>query len=119
MTLKFKVDENLPIEAASLLNEAGHDALTVADQRMSGRPDSAVADVCRDEGRIVVTLDLDFSDIRTYRPGDYPGIIVLRLSRLDKPRVLHVMQSLLPTLKQESPSGKLWIVDETTVRIRD
>ena len=28
MTLKFKVDDNLPTEAAALLNEAGHDALT-------------------------------------------------------------------------------------------
>jgi len=36
MMLKFKVDENLPTEAAELLAGAGHDAVTVRDQRMVG-----------------------------------------------------------------------------------
>lgn len=37
MMLKFKVDENLPTEAAELLASAGHDAVTVHDQRMVGQ----------------------------------------------------------------------------------
>jgi len=116
--LKFKVDENLPADVATLLTQAGHDALTVPDQRMGGRPDPDVAAVCRQEGRAVLTLDLDFSDIRAYGPADYAGIIVMRLARLDKRRVLAAMMRLLPLLDQEPLAGKLWIVDETTVRIR-
>jgi predicted nuclease of predicted toxin-antitoxin system len=114
----FKVDENLPTEAAELLASAGHDAVTVGDQRMVGQPDTNVATVCRREGRAVVTLDLDFADIRAYPPSDYPGIIVLRLARLDKPRVLSVLQRLLPLLESEPLAGKLWIVEETSVRVR-
>ena len=83
---KFKVDENLPTEAAELLASAGYDAVTVGDQRMVGQPDTNVAAVCRREGRAIVTLDLDFADIRVYPPSDCAGIIVLRLARLDKPR---------------------------------
>ena len=98
--LKFKVDENLPTEAAELLASAGHDAVTVGDQRMVGQPDPNVATVCQREGRVVVTLDLDFADIRAYPPGDYAGIIVLRLARLDKSRVLSVLQRLLPVLER-------------------
>jgi predicted nuclease of predicted toxin-antitoxin system len=30
--MRFKVDENLPIEVADLLTAAGHDAATVNDQ---------------------------------------------------------------------------------------
>jgi predicted nuclease of predicted toxin-antitoxin system len=116
--LKFKVDENMPVEVAALLAQAGHDALTVPDQQLSGHPDPDVARVCKSESRAVVTLDLDFADIRTYPPADYAGIVVLRLSRLDKHRVLSAVQRLLPTLDQEPLEGKLWIVDETTVRIR-
>ena len=115
---KFKVDENVPTEVASLLATAGHDALTVPAQRMGGRPDPALAEACRQEGRAVFTLDLDFADIRAYPPADYAGIVVLRLSRLDKHRILATVQRLLPTLDQEPLAGKLWIVDETTVRIR-
>jgi predicted nuclease of predicted toxin-antitoxin system len=116
--IRFKVDENMPAEAAAMLTQIGHDALTVPDQQMGGRADPDVAAVCRQEGRAVVTLDLDFSDIRAYPPADYPGIIVLRLSRLDKHRVLAALQRLLSTLDQEPLAGKLWIVGETTVRIR-
>ena len=116
--LKFKVDENLPTEAAELLANAGHDALTVGDQGMVGESDSNIAAVCQREGRAVVTLDLDFADIRTYPPGDYPGIIVLRLARLERPRVLSLLQRLLPVLDREPLAGKLWIVEETSVRVR-
>jgi predicted nuclease of predicted toxin-antitoxin system len=117
--LRFKVDENMPATAAALLVAAGHDALTIQDQQLAGHPDSDMADVCRRESRILVTLDVDFADIRAYAPAHYPGIIVLRLSRLDKYRVLATMRRLLPTLDRESPTGTLWIVDETTVRIRN
>ena len=44
--MQFKVDENLPLEAADALRNAGHDALTIPDQQMVGNPDSQVAAVC-------------------------------------------------------------------------
>jgi predicted nuclease of predicted toxin-antitoxin system len=116
--MKFKVDENLPLEVAALLAEAGHDALTVQDQTLGGRPDPDIAAVCRQEGRAVVTLDLDFADIRAYPPADYGGIIVLRLARLDKRRILSAVQRLLGVFENETLIGKLWIANETTVRIR-
>jgi predicted nuclease of predicted toxin-antitoxin system len=115
---KFKVDENLPTEVAEVLRSAGHNAVTVGDQRMVGQPDTDVATVCQAEGRAVVTLDLDFADIRVYPPRDYAGIIVLRLARLDKPHVLSVVQRLAPVLEHEPLAGKLWIVEETSVRVR-
>ena len=116
---KFKLDENLPTEAADMLRSAGHDAVTVMDEQMGGQPDADVASLCQAEGRAVVTLDLDFADIRVYPPADYSGVIVLRLGRLDKPRVLSVVQRLLRVLDAEPLSGRLWIVDEASIRIRE
>ena len=46
----------------------------------------------------MVTLDLDFADIRTYPPAEYAGIIVFRLRLLDKFHVLLVLERLLPVL---------------------
>ena len=115
---KFKVDENLPTEAADLLRSAGHDGVTVIDEQLGGRPDGDVASLCQAEGRAVLTLDLHCADIRVYPPADYSGMIVLRPARLDKQRVLSVMQRLLRVLDEEPLSGRLWIVDEASVRIR-
>lgn len=115
----FKIDENLPAEVAAILREAGHDAVTVLEQAMGGDPDTRVSEVCSAEGRALLTLDLDFSDIRAYPPTSYPGIIVLRLVSQDKASVLNVVQRLIPPLANEPLSGKLWVVDESQIRIRD
>jgi predicted nuclease of predicted toxin-antitoxin system len=115
--LKFKIDENLPLEALAPLTQAGHDACTVFDEQLVGASDQRISVVCQREGRALITLDLDFADIRAYPPGDYAGLVVLRLSRLDKHRVLSTIERLLPLFEIERLKGKLWIVEEAVVRI--
>lgn len=116
--MKFKFDENLPAEAAELLRQAGHDAVTVLDQSMRGAPDRDLAQVCRAEDRVLVTLDLDFSNIQAYPPAAFPGIIVLRLVQNDKASVMTALAALLPYLDREPLSGRLWILDPRRLRIR-
>ena len=116
--MKFKVDENLPIEVAALLVEADHDAVTVTDQGVGGIPDSELASLCQDEGRAVVTFDLGFGDIRAYPPAEFPGLVVFRLDRQDKPHVVALCRRLVSALEHEELSGSLWIVEEDQVRIR-
>lgn len=78
--MQFKIDENLPVEIAELLIDAGYDAKTVHEQKLQGAQDSVLMDVCSKENRILVTLDIDFSDIRAYPPQELSGIIVLRVN---------------------------------------
>ena len=59
--MKLKLDENLGERWRALLVAAGHDVSTVALQRMESAPDRAVIETCRQEGRALVTLDLDFA----------------------------------------------------------
>lgn len=116
--MKFKVDENLPIEVAQLLREAGHDVFSVHEQGLVGVTDQVLAAVCQSEKRVMVTLDTHFADIRTYPPESYSGLIILRLTHQDKPHVLEVMSRALKLFSSEPLEGKLWIVDEKRVRIR-
>ena len=114
----FKLDENLPVELAHLLVNEGWDCPTVADQGLAGHPDADIAAVCRGEGRVLVTLDVGFTDIQSYPPKRYSGILVLRLRSQAKPRVLEVAERLLPVLRRELPDGQLWIVEDQRMRIR-
>lgn len=116
--MKFKTDENMPVEAAEDLRQAGHDALTVADQQLAGQPDVRVAEVCRAEGRAVLTLDLDFSDIRVYPPSDYSGIIVPRPSVQTITNIRRLVGQVIALLPTEPLAKHLWIVDEGQIRIR-
>jgi predicted nuclease of predicted toxin-antitoxin system len=116
--MKLKVDENLPIEVAQLLREAGHDVYSVHEQGLVGAKDQVLARVCQSENRAMVTLDTHFANIRAYPPENYSGLIVLRLARQDKPHVLEVIRRLLTLFSSETLVGKLWIVDEKRVRVR-
>jgi len=114
---RFKLDENLPSDVAALLCEAGHDACTVNDQGLGGASDGRVAEVCKLENRAIVTLDLDFSNIRAYPPEQFAGLIVLRVARQDANHIRSVVRSILPQLERESLVGCLWIVEESRLRI--
>ncbi len=116
--MKLKIDENLPVEAAALLQRAGHDATTVVSEQLSGADDPELMSVCQTQGRVLVTLDVGFADIRAYPPLESAGLIVLRLRLQDKAHVLDVLGRLTRVLAAENPSGQLWIVDEERVRIR-
>ena len=116
--MKLKTDENLPNTIAELLREAGHDALTVAEQGLGGHNDTNVAAVCMSEGRALVTLDVGFANVQAYPPADYAGLVVLRLTRQDKASALSAVRRIMPLLDQEPLRGRLWIVDEARLRIR-
>jgi predicted nuclease of predicted toxin-antitoxin system len=116
--VKFKIDENLPAEAAEILKGAGFDAHSVGDENLTGANDEVVADASRSEDRILVTLDLDFANIRAYLPGEHAGIVVLRVKHQDKHTVLIHLRRLTTALARRSPSGELWIVDGNRIRFR-
>lgn len=69
--MKFKIDENLPADCAVLLGNAGFEAHTVVDERLSGAHDEEAASRCRSENRVLVTLDLDFGNIQAYPDSIY------------------------------------------------
>jgi predicted nuclease of predicted toxin-antitoxin system len=117
--LRFKVDENLPDEVAALLRAAGHDAETVIQEQMGGAVDVVVDETCRREERVLITFDKGFGNIRTHPPCERPGVILLRLRHQDTASVLAVTTRLLALLSRESVFHRLWVVDETDVRVRE
>jgi predicted nuclease of predicted toxin-antitoxin system len=105
--MRFKVDENLPRETCELLNDAGHDAVSVGQQGVSGAGDRRLYQLCHDEQRALVTLDVDFANLQAYDPRSSPGVIVLRLARQDKVRVLEILARTLPVLQREPLERRL------------
>jgi predicted nuclease of predicted toxin-antitoxin system len=103
--MRLKVDENLPGEACDLLNRAGHDAIRVGQQGVSGADDALIFQLCQSEQRALITLDVGFAN-------------VLRLGRQDKQRVLDPVASTLPVLEREPLDRRLWIVEDERIRIR-
>lgn len=117
--MRFKTDENIHPELAGYLRKNGHDALTVWDQGMRGRPDTDLAVVCKAEHRALISLDVGFADIRAYPPEQFAGLVILRLTHQSRRSVLEFFPRVLNLLNSEPLIGQLWIVDEHRVRVRE
>ncbi len=119
MSARFKLDENLPREARVFLADAGHDAHSVSHERLGGGPDARALEACLNEDRILVTLNLDFADIRGYPPSSHRGIWVLRPATQSIENILAVLRGAVALSAKEPTDRRLWIVEETRVRIRE
>lgn len=114
----LKLDENLGRSHAEFLRSAGHEADRVHDEGISGASDVTLWKRVCAEGRLLITLDLDFADIRRYPPGSHPGILLLRPRSRSRPAVLRVPRRVFGERQLESLSGCLAVADETQSRIR-
>lgn len=119
MPTRFKLDENLPRAAEALLRSAGHDVDTVLGDRLAGGPDAQVLDVCRSEGRVLITFDLDFADIHAYPPASHAGIWVLRPLTQSIENAVTLLRGALAVLPKEATKSRLWIVEHERIRIRE
>ncbi len=115
--MRLKLDENLGRRTAEALRQAGHDVMTVPDQRLEGTPDPELIEECRGEERCLVILDLGFGNPLVFRPSRYHGIAVLRLpARASSKDLDETVQTLIGGLEREDIGGKLWIVQLGRIR---
>ena len=115
--MKLKLDENLGRQGIELCVAAGHDTSTVLEQGLTSAPDARVMDVCREEGRCLVTLDLDFSNPLVFDPRKYAGIAVLRLpKKACHQDLLDCVRTLMAGLALREIASQLWIVDRGRIR---
>jgi predicted nuclease of predicted toxin-antitoxin system len=115
--LKVKLDENLGNRTIELFRETGHEVATVSGQGFGGSTDDGLIEACRAEGRVLVTLDLDFSNVLRFPPEQYAGIAVLRVPHpVELGTIRERVRVLLRASEREDLSGRLWIVEQDRIR---
>lgn len=116
--MKFKLDENLPVELLSTLREAGHEADSVHDEGLVGKPDPEILRQARAEERILLTMDKGIGDIRAYRPDQYAGIVLFRPPSSGRRAVFDFVGQNLQKVLDLDLRGRLVVVSGTGVRTR-
>ncbi|NEQ65913.1 MAG: hypothetical protein F6K21_10510 [Symploca sp. SIO2D2] len=79
--MMFKLDENLGGSTVSLLRLAGYDVATVVGQQLSSAPDEELIEICRQEGRCLVTLDRGFGNRLRFPPNRYSKLVGVVLEK--------------------------------------
>lgn len=116
--MKFKLDENLGNRSLHLFVQRGHDTHTVREENLAGCTDEDLFEICRREGRCLVTLDLDFSNVLRFPPGLSSGIVVLRGPKNPSLTDLEDMVNrLFDGLVKHRLERQLWIVEQHRIRV--
>lgn len=116
--MKIKLDENLPDEVVELLRSAQHDVHTVRDESLVGAEDDVVFQAACREQRLLMTQDLDFSDVRRFRPGTHPGIVLIRIQQPSRSRLVARIRETLRHHSIESWAGCFVVLGEIKIRIQ-
>lgn len=116
--MRLKLDENLPTALGQALVELGHDVDTVPEEGLGGHPDSRVWQATQTAGRFLITQDLDFSDIRAYRPGSHHGLLLVRLAEPSRRRLTERIHHLFATEAVTTWPRCFVVATDRKVRIR-
>jgi predicted nuclease of predicted toxin-antitoxin system len=117
--VRVKLDENLPRDVRERLEALGWDVHDVHEEQLAGALDAAIQVACETEDRVLITLDMDFADVRRYDPGKSPGVIVLRPHNQSIRSVLVCLEAAVRVLSVRPVRASLWIVEPERLRIRD
>ncbi len=78
--MKFLVDANMAPRFASLLVQAGHDAVAVRDLGLAHASDDEILDRAIEEKRTIISHDTDFGTLLAFRKVGQPSFVLIRSS---------------------------------------
>ena len=107
----------MPDSVGAILREGGHDVALARDEKLAGVQDEHILAIASQEGRVVISLDRDFSNILRHPPEATAGIVVIRLHTQTLPLIRQAATRLCELLARESIRGRLWVLDEARLRI--
>ena len=79
MSLRFFADHCVPTSVIQALRDAGHSVFLLRDHIAKDSEDGAVVTKAQELDAILVSLNGDFSDIVTYPPAKFQGILALQV----------------------------------------
>ena len=116
--VKLKLDENLSRHLKQILSALNNDVTTAAEQGLLSKPDTTVAGTANREERMLLTLDLEFGDLRKYPPGHHPGIILFRPRSFGPLAVNRFVEQFVQSADLHLFAGCVVVVEPSRVRVR-
>ena len=107
-----------PVTVA-FLRGLGHDALHLHEQALDRLQDPAILGKARDEGRILLTHDLDFGELIAASGARLPSVVVFRLRDMRPDQVNHYLREIITQHSDALENGAIVSVTETQIRIRN
>jgi len=101
-----------------LLVNLGNDAVHLHNQGLDRLPDSDILEKARNEGRVLLTNDLDFSELLAVSKAKLPSVIIFRLHNMHPKQVNKYLHQIINQHRTPIEEGAIISVTEGSVRIR-
>jgi predicted nuclease of predicted toxin-antitoxin system len=85
---------------------------------LAGRDDNEVWQAAQAADRFLITQDLDFSDVRSFRPGTHAGLLLVRLAQPGSNALVARVAMLFATEHVDEWRGCLVVATEHKVRMK-
>lgn len=116
--MRFLVDMCVDSRVAEWLRTQGHDAVHLRDQDLQRLANGEIFGKALAEDRMVVTFDLDFSEIAALSRDERTSVIVLRLRNARYEHLVDRLAAVLAEPAAVSERGVIISVEETRFRVR-
>ena len=116
--MKFIADMGISPVSVAWLNQQGHDAKHLSEERLYKLSDRDIFEKAAKENRIVLTTDLDFGEIAVSSASAKISVIIFRQEDRTPPSVNQYLKTVLDTAKSELEKGAILIIQEGRLRIR-
>jgi predicted nuclease of predicted toxin-antitoxin system len=121
MGFRFFADHCVSNAIMHTLRVGGHEVVRLREQLPVDSPDAVVIAKAQQLDAILLSWNGDFSDIVTYPPADYQGIIALQVRNHPEiiPQLMQRLQDYLTShADREYYRGKLLVVEVHRIRVR-
>jgi predicted nuclease of predicted toxin-antitoxin system len=115
--MKIKLDENLPVSLATILSGLRHDVHTIAEENLSRGSDREIWAAAQRDAPVLITQDLDFSDLRRFAPGTHCGILLVRLRSPDRQSLIRRVREVFEREEVTGWAACFVVVTERKVRV--
>jgi predicted nuclease of predicted toxin-antitoxin system len=117
--VRFLLDANISPLVATRLIEAGHSAVHVRDVGLRAASDEQIMDLAAQEDRVIVSQDIDFTNLLYYRRASRPSLILLRnLPEVTAAQIAQLITANLPQLEDSLSDGAAVSIVGDRLRVR-
>jgi predicted nuclease of predicted toxin-antitoxin system len=118
MCLKLLFDMNISPNAADYFASRGFECIHWQKVGAPGATDAEIMRYARENGFIVVTLDLDFGTILSVTQVSSPSVVQIRAKETLSEKVLSLVSDALYRTKEELLNGAILTIDVDRIRLR-
>ncbi|MBN3896675.1 MAG: DUF5615 family PIN-like protein [Nostoc sp. NOS(2021)] len=116
--IRLLADMNISPQTVAVLQGEGWDIIRVSDVLPATTSDLEILEFARQENRVVVTQDLDFSMLLALGGYNQPSLVTLRLSLTDTDIITKRLMNTIPQVEQILREGGAVTIEDTAVRTR-